>query len=245
MSMAARALFLAAAAMLGAARAFAAAALGGFAGAPAPAADPAALCESAAAQAAREFGVPLRVMRALTLIETGRTLNGRRRPWPWTVNMEGEGRWFPDREAALAYVRARHAEGARSYDVGCFQINRRWHGEAFESLEAMFDPTANARYAAQFIRTLHDESGSWETAAGWYHSRTPKHAERYRRAFNAALAALGPLEGGAPDAAPSAAPRPPVRLASLMPVSPLGGPSLAARALRGGGLLRPARPLFD
>ena len=100
------------------------------------------ICLRAGQTAARRAGVPEPVLLAITLTETGRVMNGRHRPWPWTVNMEGVGKWFDTREEALAYVRAHHARGARSYDVGCFQINYRWHGQAFASIEAMFDPTS-------------------------------------------------------------------------------------------------------
>jgi hypothetical protein len=227
----------------------AAAAFGGFAAIGGGGGDdPAALCEAAARRAAREEGVPLKVMRALALTETGRRRDGAYLPWAWTVNMEGAGRWFDDHASALAWVRERHAQGARSYDVGCFQINRRWHGHAFPSLEAMFDPDRNAQYAARFLRELHAETGSWARAVGYYHSRTPELAQRYRGRFERILAGLG--------AAPEPPPPPPRR-----PRAP-GGPLIALAAAAGapaprgglipsaliagtGGLLRAARPLFD
>ncbi|MEM1265431.1 MAG: lytic transglycosylase domain-containing protein [Pseudomonadota bacterium] len=159
-----------------------------------------ALCEAAGADAARAFGVPVDVLRAIALTETGRVIDGRQRPWPWTVNMEGTGKWFPDRESALAYVREHHARGARSYDVGCFQINYRWHGQAFSSIDAMFDPRENAHYAARFLRSLYAEKGSWSQSAGAYHSRTPKVATRYAARFDRILARLN---GGAPLAPPA------------------------------------------
>lgn len=150
--------------------------------------DPSLLCDSAAQAASRETGVPEAVLRAISLTETGRRRNGAFRPWPWTVNMEGAGRWFDTPEEAKAYVSERHASGARSYDVGCFQLNYRWHGEAFASLDEMFDPLANARYAAGFLARLYAETGSWSKAAGAYHSRTPSYAERYRTRFDRILA---------------------------------------------------------
>ena len=54
------------------------------------------------------------------------------------------------------------------------QINYRWHGRAFPSLDAMFDPEYTATYAAQFLRTLYEERGSWSAAAGAYHSLSPE-----------------------------------------------------------------------
>ncbi|MCY1126772.1 transglycosylase SLT domain-containing protein [Frigidibacter sp. RF13] len=147
-------------------------------------ADPALFCEYAAQQAAAEEGVPLSVLNAISLNETGRKREGAFRPWPWTVNMEGAGHWFDTPEEALAYAEKEFARGARSFDVGCFQINYKWHGEHFASIDEMFDPMVNARYAARFLKTLYSEQGSWEAAAGAYHSRTPEYANRYAARFS-------------------------------------------------------------
>ena len=160
--------------------------------APAAHALPSALCERAAQRAAAITGVPLPVLRAIALTETGRTRAGRTEAWPWTTNAVGEGHWFEDRATAEAHVRALRSNGIESVDIGCFQINLRWHGEAFSSPEAMFEPEANALYAAQFLSELHAEFGSWQAAAGAYHSRTPELAQRYTRRFLAYLSDLDP-----------------------------------------------------
>ncbi len=154
--------------------------------------DTAAICKSAAEVAARESGVPIDVLRAISLTETGRRVKGAFLPWPWTVNMEGVGKWFDDLAAAQQYVDRHHARGARSFDVGCFQINYKWHGHAFQSIEDMFDPVTNARYAAQFLTELHQEFGDWSKAAGAYHSRTPKYARKYIARFERIRADLPP-----------------------------------------------------
>lgn len=158
-------------------------------------AEVAAICDAAARAGAETGLAPLPILRALTRTETGRKLEGALRPWPWTVNMEGAGFWFDTRAEALAFVRERHARGARSFDVGCFQINYRWHGEAFDSIEEMFDPGENARYAARFLGDLKAEGGDWRAAVGKFHSRTPKYANKYKARFDRLLASLGP----APD----------------------------------------------
>jgi hypothetical protein len=147
-------------------------------------ADPSDICLSAARDAAAQSGVPLSVLIAISQTETGRRQDGETRPWPWTVNMEGEGHWFDSRDEALAYVFENYNRGARSFDVGCFQINFRWHGDHFNSIEEMFDPAENAAYAAQFLTQLHAESGDWSTAAGAFHSRTESEAAGYRTTFD-------------------------------------------------------------
>jgi hypothetical protein len=48
----------------------------------------------------------------------------------------------------------------------------------------MFDPQINATYAARFLLSLYGETGSWEAAAGAYHSRTPEFAQKYAARFS-------------------------------------------------------------
>ncbi|WP_420011413.1 transglycosylase SLT domain-containing protein [Tateyamaria sp.] len=115
--------------------------------------------------------------------------------------MEGKGHWFETEDAARAFVFKHFKRGARSFDVGCFQINYKWHSAAFESIEEMFDPVKNARYAAQFLSQLHREMGSWREAAGAYHSRTPKFAKIYKARFDSIHRNLAPVEVAAAPAA--------------------------------------------
>ncbi len=150
------------------------------------------LCEAAAAQAARESGVPVDVLQAIALTETGRNEGGRLRPWPWAANTEGRGHWFASREEVARYARETLARGQSSIDLGCFQINWRWHGENFAAPESLLDPLTAARYAAAYLSDLRVEFGSWEGAAGAYHSRTPHLAHRYRSRFRQMLARLAP-----------------------------------------------------
>ncbi len=199
--------------------------------------DPAALCEEATHRASAEAGVPVAILQAIALAETGRRDDGRARPWPWALNFGGPGAWFEDRAAALAALRAALGQGRRNIDVGCFQINHRWHAEGFASLEEMIDPLANARYAARFLRTLHAETGSWLAAAGAYHSRTPVHAARYRATVARYLAAMGepPPNDPAPVASRAAtappAPEPAQPAAPRMPGSLFDGGAPGGRGL--------------
>lgn len=175
--------------------------------------DPSALCDAAIVAGARRGGVPVEVLHAVALTETGQHRDGRMRAWPWAINREGKGFWFKQREEAIAFARQSLADGRRSFDVGCVQINYRWHGHAFPTLEDMFDPQWTATYAAQFLRTLYEERGSWSEAAGAYHSLTPDLAATYRTRFDRLLAELEP--GALTDAdALMAATQPGTRLTS-------------------------------
>lgn len=148
------------------------------------------ICDHAAHIAASETGVPVRVLLAITRTETGRSRKGMLEPWPWTVNMEGTGKWFSNVEEAVDFAKKHHSRGARSFDIGCFQLNYKWHGENFLGIEDMFDPLNNALYAAKFLSGLQTEKGSWSKAAAAYHSRTPVYAKKYEARFKKIFAAL-------------------------------------------------------
>ena len=162
------------------------------------------LCRTAIAQAERERGLPPRLLAAIGRVESGRRnpQTGITHPWPWAINAEGRGSFFPDKAAAIAAVRALQAEGVRSIDIGCLQINLRHHPQAFATLEEAFDPLANARYGARFLSELQATRGDWMQAAGSYHSQTPGFAEPYR----ARVAAAWLAEQGMPAAPPAALP---------------------------------------
>lgn len=152
--------------------------------------EPAALCEWAAQTAAAESGVPPDILAALTLTETGRRRDGIVRPWAWSVNAEGEGTWFDDPNTAMAFAEDKVAAGRTNLDIGCFQLNYRWHGDNFGSVAEMFDPLNNARYAARFVSQLYAETGDWRQAAGAFHSRTQALATRYLARFDELRAGL-------------------------------------------------------
>ena len=145
-------------------------------------ADPAALCETAVTTAEYVNRLPPRLLGAISLTETGRVADasGRIRPWPWTINAEGEGQFFETKGAAVAAVKALLGRGVRSIDVGCLQVNLMYHPDAFASLEDAFDPRGNANYAARFLNALYADDKAWPVAVAAYHSETPALGDAYR-----------------------------------------------------------------
>jgi hypothetical protein len=140
-------------------------------------------CYHAARLASHETGVPHDVMLAITRVETGRTLEGKITPWPWAINHQGQGSWLSSEDELLETALELIAKGERSFDLGCFQLNYRWHGAEFASLDQMISPKENALYAAKFLKALYAEFGDWTEAAGAYHSRTEEHAKAYKAKF--------------------------------------------------------------
>ncbi|MGE5766359.1 MAG: murein transglycosylase, partial [Bacteroidota bacterium] len=100
------------------------------------------LCREATGRAEARRDLPPHLLTAISQTESGRWHAGRSETlaWPWTVMAEGEGRFLPSKAAAIAEVRRLQARGIRNIDVGCLQVNLHYHPEAFDSLEAAFDP---------------------------------------------------------------------------------------------------------
>jgi hypothetical protein len=129
-------------------------------------------------------------MARLAQVESGRPMPGDAawRPWPWTIDADGVALVFDAKAPAVAWAAAAPRRGVKFLDAGCLQVNLQYHRHAFASLDEAFDPWANARYAARYLRSLYEESGhDWSVAVGWYHSHTPELAYDYRTR----VAALG------------------------------------------------------
>ena len=156
-------------------------------GAPAPL-SPGQQCLTAIRANERAAGIPEHLLAAIARVESGRPDGqGGIAPWPWSINVEGVDHVFETKAAAIAAVTGLEAQGVRSIDVGCMQINLMHHPDAFPSLEYAFDPRPNAVYAAKFLKELFAQSGSWERATALYHSATPGIGEEYQRKVAAAL----------------------------------------------------------
>jgi hypothetical protein len=140
---------------------------------------PQGLCVREILKAQLRHRIPGNLLLGIGLQESGTRRDGNLTIWPWTVNAEGEGRLFDTRQAALDWVLERRAAGVASIDVGCLQVNLRWHPDAFDNLDEGFDAARNVDYAARFLRSLYEEKGDWVLAAGSYHSATPDRQEDY------------------------------------------------------------------
>lgn len=161
-----------------------------FLPAPGQSADYSRQCLEAIHRASQVSGVPRDILLAVAMTESGRQGVNGPEPWPWALNQAGDSKWFGSREQALQWLNTVIARGVTNIDIGCFQLNWRWHGEAFASPDAMIDPQKNADYAAGFLSDLMQQTGSWEKAVAAYHSFTPELAERYMKRFRPIHAAV-------------------------------------------------------
>lgn len=162
------------------------------------------ICRNAAARMEQQHNMPKGMMTSIALVESGRrSPTGEVKSWPWTINAEGRAYYFATRNDAVDAVRRLMAEGMRTIDIGCMQINLRFHPRAFTSVEEAFDPMSNVAYAAYFLRDLEARSESWDQAIGRYHSFSPALNARYSARVQAVWVKEREMARTAPNQYPS------------------------------------------
>jgi soluble lytic murein transglycosylase-like protein len=134
-------------------------------------------CEPFLARVSKEQQIPLGVLYAVGLTESGNKgkLN------PYALNIEGKTVFAASKEDALRTFQLARAEGKKLIDLGCMQVNHFYHGKKFNSPADMLVPEKNIKYAARFLKDLRQEHGSWTMAVARYHAsaQNTKAQKRY------------------------------------------------------------------
>ena len=124
--------------------------------------------------------IPKNLLLSIGKSESGRILkNNKHVIWPWTVNHAGKSLFFDTKKQMQKYV-LKHVE-LKDYnlDVGCMQINLKWHKNNFKKISDMFAIEPNVSYAASFLLQLKNKHGSWDKAIKHYHSSDPNKNKPY------------------------------------------------------------------
>ena len=124
--------------------------------------------------------IPKNLLLSIGKSESGRILkNNKHVIWPWTVNHAGKSLFFDTKKQMQKYV-LKHVEGNdHNLDVGCMQINLKWHKNNFKKITDMFAIEPNVSYAASFLLQLKNKHGSWDKAIKHYHSSDPNKNKPY------------------------------------------------------------------
>ena len=133
---------------------------------------------------ATQRGIPHSVLYAVALTESGKrvTATGPYRPWPWTLNVAGDGYFYATRLEAWQALRDWLEEGKRSIDIGLMQVNWRYHHERLGDPWQALDPYHNLRVGADILRECYTSQRDWWASVGCYHApANPARAEWYRR----------------------------------------------------------------
>lgn len=124
------------------------------------------LCEKEMTAAAVKYRIPLGILFAVALTETG--INGTLHAY--ALNLEGNTVYSPGKHEAIQRFNMARASGMKLIDVGCMQLNWYYHGENFASVAEMLDPHKNVDYGARFLAALKQQEGSWTMAVARYNA---------------------------------------------------------------------------
>jgi soluble lytic murein transglycosylase-like protein len=139
--------------------------------------DDAKICERYLPAIAKSEEVPLGVLYAVGLTETG--VKGSLHPY--ALNVEGRTIITYSQADALREFQKATRQGKVLIDLGCMQVNFHYHGANFDSPAEMMEPEKNIVYAARYLKTLYASEGSWAAAVARYHAspRKPQEQKRY------------------------------------------------------------------
>jgi soluble lytic murein transglycosylase-like protein len=124
------------------------------------------ICEAEMIRSSRENAVPLPVLYAVALTETGQ----RGELHAYAMNIHGRPAFNATLQEAMATFQRARAKGETLVDIGCMQINYKYHGKQFASVEEMFEPSRNVSYAARFLKDLYKKEGNWTATVARYHA---------------------------------------------------------------------------
>ncbi len=167
-------------------------------------------------KAERYHNIPTHWLAAIASTESGRYHKrlGMLLPWPWTINVNGKGYYFDSKGEAINKIEEYHAKGITNIDVGCMQVNMRYHGHAFANVHQALEPRYNVAYAARFLRSNFDDLRSWKKATAAYHSKTPSRGKKYFKTVYGKWEKVVAKLGSAADAEALYAERPKIRKSS-------------------------------
>lgn len=140
------------------------------------------LCRLAIDKAEKTYGIKQNLLQTIASVESGRwnAKKGERVAWPWTAHANGKGYFFSSKAEAVAAVKAMQERGITNIDVGCMQINLKYHGSAFSSLDEAFEPEKNTAYGASFLKKLYSSRKDWTKTAMHYHSKNWQKGTNYK-----------------------------------------------------------------
>ena len=141
------------------------------------------LCDKSIQRVAKSTFVPKKILIKIARLESSRRIEEQIVSWPWTLNNAGTGYYFSSKLDASEKLKQLIAAGKKNIDVGCMQLNIRWHARFFNSTSEMLSPFENVSYASRYLEQLYRETGSWEKTIKYYHSRNPKFNSVYYAKF--------------------------------------------------------------
>lgn len=210
--------------------------------------DTAHICLKATQTVEKEYNIKKHLLTTIASVESGRwhEKSQQKLAWPWTLNAQGKGYFFNTKAEAVQKVRELQAQGVKSIDVGCMQVNLSYHGHEFASIEEAFDPVRNVEYAAKFLNNLYENNNhDWLKAAMAYHSTSPDKASKYRKkiveAFETVKTAHKDFDSSLRETTQTAK----IKIKPQPERIALAKEKIAAKARQANTVKKPAKPQLD
>ena len=146
---------------------------------------------------AAEHEIPPQLFYAIALAESSKMIESinRRRPWPWTLNIAGNGLYFKSRWAAWRALDQSLLAGQDSVDIGLMQVNWHYHRASLGSTWLALDPTHNLNVGADILKDCYEKRRDWWASVGCYHAPSDQaRAKRYRARVRALWRELPEVE---------------------------------------------------
>ncbi len=137
------------------------------------------LCENTIEYTEMQTDIPKGLLLGIGKAEAIRKIKNKFVIWPWTINHAGKSMFFDTKKQMRNYVLKNLKRNDFNMDVGCMQINIKWHKNNFKKISDMFEVNPNISYAASFLQQLKNKHGSWDNAIKYYHSSDPKKNKPY------------------------------------------------------------------
>lgn len=125
-------------------------------------------CPNLIYAAEQRYNIPNGLLMAIALTESGDRSGG---PNPHAMNIGGTPYIAPDLERMVSVIQRGYAAGKISIDVGCLQINLKYHAQHFRSPFDLLNSRVNVDYGARYLAQLANDTGSWRDAVMTYHNR--------------------------------------------------------------------------
>ena len=129
--------------------------------------------------------VPVSILHAIALAESGKTHQGEQVPWPWALNIDGQSVFCDSRQEAVLRV-SQALSNNQSVDIGLMQVSWRWHAQRFTTIEESLIPIKNLGAGAAILYEQFEQTNDWWQAVGRYHDpgqdkQSLDNAHRYRQ----------------------------------------------------------------
>lgn len=133
-----------------------------------------------------ETGVRASLLKAISMRESGRWVEGKRKNWAFAIGVNGKDghvSHYPEtRDEAIKLLGELLVAGRRNIGVGVAQINIRWNGHRVTDYRHLLDPYENLRIAAELVRECWASNKTTEATLSCYaNGRVTSFGMQYAR----------------------------------------------------------------